>query len=192
MLALIKLDPESAVPAFVLRRMLADPAMRAAIASAYDGAAGADPDNESIARQRDLMLALGGDPKAYIARADAALAKKPDDAGQLNEACWARAMFKVDLETATSRCDKSLTIDRDASTLDSRGLVWLQRGDWAKAASDYGDALASRPRLASSLYGRGLARKRLGDAAGSKADFTAATRIDPRIAEAYGAYGLKP
>ena len=120
------------------------------------------------------------------------MAKKLDDADRLNDACWRRAMFKVELEAATAQCDKAIAKDRTAQILDSRGLVWLQRGDWAKAAADYGDALAMRPRQASSLYGRGLARARLGQAAASKADMIAAARIDPRIADDYVGYGLKP
>ena len=123
---------------------------------------------------------------------DARLAKKPDDADMLNEACWARAMFRSDLDIALKDCDKALSTKRDAATLDSRGLVQLQRGDWAKAASDYGEAIGMRPNQASSLFGRGVARKRMGDTGGSKADIAAATLIDPKIAETYALYGVKP
>jgi tetratricopeptide (TPR) repeat protein/transglutaminase-like putative cysteine protease len=192
MLELIKLDPSSDVPAPALRRLLANPASRSAIVAAYDTAVDANGDDEDVANERDLMAAIGGDPKAYVARGDTLLAKKPDDADRLNDACWRRAMFKVELEAATAQCDKAIAKDRTAQILDSRGLVWLQRGDWAKAAADYGDAVATRPRLASSLYGRGLARARLGQAAAGKADMAAAARIDPRIADNYLGYGLKP
>jgi tetratricopeptide (TPR) repeat protein len=192
MLELIKLDPSSDVPALALRRLLATPAPRSAIIAAYDTAVDANGDDKDVANERDLMVAIGGDPKAYIARGDALLAKMPDDADRLNDACWRRAMFKVELEAATAQCDKAIAKNRTAQILDSRGLVWLQRGDWAKAAADYGDALAMRPRMASSLYGRGLARARLGQAAASKADMAAAARIDPTIADDYLGYGLKP
>lgn len=192
MLALIKLDAESDVPAVPLRKLLINAAARTAIVGAYDTALAADPDNNDIQLKRDLMLAIGGDPKSYLARIDAALAEKPGDATRLNEACWTRAMFRLDLEAAIAQCTKSIALDPDPNTLDSRGLVWLQRGEWAKAASDYDAAIVVRPRMASSLYGRGLARKRLGDAAGSTADFAAAARIDRWIGETYAGYGLKP
>jgi len=192
MLALIKLDPASDVPAPALRRLLADPTARSAIAAAYDRALDANGGNDGVANERDLMLAIGGDAKAYVARGDAQLARKPDDADSLNDACWRRATFRVELEKAAAECDKAIARQSSAMVLDSRGLVWLQRGDWAKAAVDYGSALASRPRTASSLYGRGLARARLGQVADSRNDIAAALRIDPTIARTYEQYGLKP
>jgi hypothetical protein len=172
---------------------MAVPAARTAILQAYDAALADSPDQaDSITGERDQAIAIGGDPKAYIAGIDTLLAKKPNDAGTLNEACWARAWLKVDLDAALAQCDKSIAANRQAATLDSRGLVRLQRSEWDKAAADYGDAVAMRPTLASSLYGRGIARKRLGDAAGSKADIAAATMLDSKIADAYAVYGIAP
>ena len=134
MLALIKLDPASDVPAPALHRLLADPAARSAIAAAYDSALDANGGSDGVANERDLMLAIGGDAKAYVARGEAQLARKPDDADSLNDACWRRATFRVELETAAAECDKAIARQSNAMVLDSRGLVWLQRGDWAKAA----------------------------------------------------------
>lgn len=193
MLALIKFEPWADVPAVPLKRLMAIPSARTAILQAYDAAIAEHPDwTDSVGDQRDQAIAVGGDPKAYVAGIDARLAKKPGDASMLNEACWARAWLKVDLDVALTQCDKSIAANRQAATLDSRGLVRLQRGEWAKAAADYGDAIALRPTLASSLYGRAIARKRLGDAAGSKADMAAATAIDSKIAETYAVYGVTP
>lgn len=192
MLALIKLGPDTAVPIPALRAQVADKASRDAILGAYASALSVDPDNDDIAQQRDFALALAGDPKPYIARMEAQLAAKPDDANALNGACWARAMFRAELDKALSECDKALNSERDAYILDSRGLVQLQRGDWTKAESDYGEAIGIQPNLASSLFGRGIARKRLGNAASGKADIAAATLIDPQIADTYASYGVKP
>ena len=192
MVALIGLEPGADVPFPAMRRLLADPAARTAIAKAYDDALAEDSENESILMERDVMLALGGDPKAYVARMDAPTVKHPDDADYLNGACWARGTFKVELDVALRQCDKAIAANRQATFLDSRGLVRLQRGEWAAAAADYGDAVARRPYLASSLYGRGVARKRLGDLAGSKADMAAASAIDPTIAGDYALYGITP
>ena len=133
MLELIKLDPSSDVPALALRRLLADPAARAAIAAAYVPAVNSSGDDVSVVGARDMMRAIGGDPQPYVAAADAALAKTPDDAELLNQSCWRRAMFKVELDKATTFCEKSLAKDRNAAVLDSRGLVWLHRGDWGKS-----------------------------------------------------------
>ena len=101
-------------------------------------------------------------------------------------------MFRTELDKALSECDKALAASRDAYILDSRGMVQLQRGDWAKAESDYSEAVGIQPNLASSLFGRGVARKRLGNAAGGKADIAAAMLIDPKIADTYASYGVKP
>lgn len=193
MVALIKYDPWSDLPLAPLKRLVANPAARTAILQAYDAALAESPDlTDPITAARDRAIAVGGDPKAYIAAVDVKLAKKPGDAEVLNEACWARAWLKVDLDAALTQCDKSIAADRQAATLDSRGLVRLQRGEWDKAAADYGDAVALRPTLASSLYGRGIARKRLGDAVGSKADIAAATMLDTKVAENYAVYGITP
>jgi tetratricopeptide (TPR) repeat protein len=192
MLALIKLEPGTAVPIPALRAQVADKASRDAILGAYAAALAVDPDNDDIAQQRDFALGMAGDPKPYVARMDAQLTKKPDDANALNGACWARAMFRAELDKALSECDKALNAGRDAYILDSRGLVQLQRGDWAKAESDYSEAVGTQPNLASSLFGRGIARKRLGNAISAKADIAAATLIDPKIADTYAAYGVKP
>lgn len=191
--ALIKYQPWSDLPLAPLKRLMANPAARTAILQAYDAALADDPDNaDSITSERDRAIAVGGDAKPYIAAMDARLAKKPDDAASLNEACWARAWLKVDLDAALAQCDKSIAKNRQAATLDSRGLVRLQRGEWDKAAADYGDAIALRPTQASSLYGRGIARKHLGDVAGSKADMAAASMIDSDVAAAFAAYGVTP
>ena len=193
MVALIKYEPWTDVPLGPLKRLMADPVARIAILQAYDAALADSPDDaDSITNGRDQAIAVGGDPKAYLAGIDTRLAKKPTDASALNEACWARAWLKADLDTALVQCDKSIAADRQAASLDSRGLVRLQRGEWAKAAADYGDAVALRPTQASSLYGRGIARKRLGDAAGSKADIAAAAMLDSKTAEAYAVYGVVP
>lgn len=192
MLALIKLQPDTQVPIPALKALVGDGASRDAIDAAYAAALAVDPDNDDIAQQRDFARALAGDPKLYIARMEAALAKKPDDVDALNGACWARAMFRTELDTALAECDKALAGSHVAYILDSRGMVQLQRGDWAKAESDYGEAVGIQPDLASSLFGRGIARKRLGNMSGSKADISAAILIDPKVAEVYASYGIKP
>ena len=192
MLALIKLGPDTAVPVPALKAQVTDKASRDAILGAYAAALAVDPDNEDIAQQRDFAMAMAGDPKPYIARMEALLTAKPDDANALNGACWARAMFRAELDKALSECDKALNAGREAYILDSRGLVQLQRGDWTKAESDYSEAIGMQPNLASSLFGRGIARKRLGNAASGKADIAAATLIDPQIADTYASYGVRP
>jgi tetratricopeptide (TPR) repeat protein/transglutaminase-like putative cysteine protease len=192
MVNLIKLNPYADPPGLALRRLLADPAAQSAIKQAYSDAIEAEPNEDLLLVERDRTLAIGGEVKPYLARLDAALAKKPADADLLNEACWGRAVFKLELDTALAQCDRSISGKRRANVLDSRGLVRLQRGEWKEAAADYGDAVAARPMLANSLYGRGIARKRLGDLAGSKADIDAALRIDPTMADRYAFYGITP
>ncbi len=109
-----------------------------------------------------------------------------------NQACWARATHRVDLDKALADCDAGVAIRASPAILDSRGLVHLQRGEWAAAIADYDAALAARPRMAGGLFGRGLAKIRSGNAKDGNADLAAARAINSRIDEEFADYGQKP
>ncbi len=80
----------------------------------------------------------------------------------------------------------------NASYHDSRGLVYLRLGKYAKAISDYDAALALDPKIPWSLYGRGLARQHLGQSAAGEADIAAAKALYPKIAEEAASHGIGP
>jgi tetratricopeptide (TPR) repeat protein len=114
-------------------------------------------------------------------------------ASALNSRCWARALLGQELDKALNDCNAAVRTDpKTAQFLDSRGLVWLRRGDYKKSKADYDAALSLNPKLAWSLYGRGLDQLRLGNAGAGQADLAAATALRPKIAEEAGKFGIAP
>ena len=95
-----------------------------------------------------------------------------------------------DLDKAMADCDAALKLQPgEGGMIDSRGLVWLQKGDYQKAIADYDRALALSPRMAESLYGRGLARMMLKQPEAAD-DFARARKADPDIDATFARYKL--
>ncbi len=135
-----------------------------------------------------------------IAQLDMWLDAHRDDAkrgSELNERCWARALWGQDLERAEADCNTALKLrakesNEYAAVLDSRGLVRLRRGNYSGAIADYDAALARRPHLVWSLYGRGIAKMRLGKSAEGQADLAAASAESADITKRASGYGIVP
>ena len=131
-----------------------------------------------------------------IAQYNLWISAHPDDtrhAMALNGRCWARGLLGKDLDKALDDCDAAhRTMPKNASFLDSRGLVHLRLGHFDKAIADYDASLAIQPKSAWSLYGRGLAKLKSGDAAGGKADLAAAVAVNAKIADQAAKHGLAP
>lgn len=118
---------------------------------------------------------------------------QPRDVAVLVSRCRVRAAARQELDQALSDCSTVLELRPNLPFgLDSRGLVYLLRGDFAAAVTDYDAAIATTPNLVSSLYGRGLARLRLGQAEQGQADILAASALDPNIAAEFESFGLTP
>jgi tetratricopeptide (TPR) repeat protein/predicted aspartyl protease len=137
---------------------------------------------------------------AAIAQLDLWLDVFRDDVkrgSELNERCWARALWGQELERAEADCSAALKLRAKqspeyAAVLDSRGLVRLRRGNYRGAIADYDQALSRRPHLAWSLYGRGIAKLRLGQNDAGQADLAAA-HVESQDIAAYAAkYGVAP
>ena len=79
-----------------------------------------------------------------------------------------------------------------AAPHDGRGLIYLRRGDYDHAISEYDAALHLNPRSVWALYGRGIAKLHKGKAAEGQADLDAATAIAPRIAEEAAQCDIRP
>lgn len=166
------------------------------------GLADLDAVAKSAPAAADIRLRLanlyehGERPADAIAQYDLWIAAHPDDNRRplaLNGRCWSRGLLGRDLDKALNDCDTAHRIQpKNASTLDSRGLIHLRRREFDRAIADYDASLAIQPKGAWSLYGRGLAKSNSGDAAGGKADMAAALAINPKIAEIAGRYGLNP
>jgi tetratricopeptide (TPR) repeat protein len=179
---------------------------RARLRLSRGDAAAAGPDLDAAdrlaAKEADLRLTLGeyydrsGQMARAIAQYDLWIAAHRGEikvATALNSRCWARALLAQGLDKALDDCNAAVRINpKAAQFLDSRGLVWLRRGDYKKSKADYDAALSLEPKLAWSLYGRGLDQLRLGDAGAGRADIAAATALRPKIAEEAGKFGIVP
>jgi len=107
--------------------------------------------------------------------------------------CWTQGAARLNLRRALSDCDRAVDLlPKSAEALDSRALVYLQRGELDHAIADYDAALKLQPRRAGALYGRGLAEMRQGHAASARADLAAAVAIRPAVAQRFASFGLEP
>ena len=91
-------------------------------------------------------------------------------------------------------CDAALAADRKGYTLVFRGMAELQLGLFAKALSDFNEALNDKEfqshfYLADAVFGRGIARLRLGDAGGAK-DIEIAVRANNLVAGRFEDIGI--
>lgn len=124
---------------------------------------------------------------------DAADVAQPRDVAVLVSRCRVRAAARQALDQALADCSTVLELRPNLPFgLDSRGLVYLQRGEFAPAIADYDAAIATAPNLVSSLYGRGIARLRQGQTEAGQADIAAATALDPQVVAEFQSFGLTP
>jgi tetratricopeptide (TPR) repeat protein len=165
-----------------------------------------DAADRTAAKQEDLRYAMA---EAYqradrlsaaIAQYDLWIETHVDDARipyAQNARCWARALAGSDLSLAMTDCNAALKRAKKGSSFyaqvtDSRGLVFLRLGDYAKSIADYDVAIASEPKTAWSWYGRGIDKLRQHQAEAGEADIAQAKGLDPTIAERAGHYGIAP
>lgn len=154
----------------------------------------------TLAPQSDRRLSVGGmltelgDYDRAVANYDSWFKAHPEDssrASAFNGRCWARALAGTGLDQALSDCDAALRLRKgDVSTLDSRALVRLRRGEWKLAVADYDAALKGDPDNAWSRYARGVALTRGGDTKRGSEDHAAALKLDEKIEERAKRYNL--
>jgi tetratricopeptide (TPR) repeat protein/predicted aspartyl protease len=114
-------------------------------------------------------------------------------ADALNNRCWARALWGQELDAALEDCSAAVKLNRERpEILDSRGLVYLRMGNYAKAITDYDAALKLNPNIPWSLYGRGLAKLKLGKKDEGEADVAAAIARSPQIEKLATSHGIQP
>jgi tetratricopeptide (TPR) repeat protein len=107
--------------------------------------------------------------------------------------CRARGYLDADLDAALADCNLALKLrPNTAHFLDSRGLVRLRLGDFARAIADYDAVIKEQPDNAWALYARGLGKLRKGNAVEGEADIAAAKGLEPRIADEANHFGLVP
>ncbi len=111
----------------------------------------------------------------------------------LNNRCYSRAMANRELDGALVDCNAAMSKrPPDSLVLDSRGLVFLRRGEFDKAIQDYEASLELQPKSAWTRYGLALAKLGNGLTVQGKRELEAAVAMDPTIGEAYGRVGLVP
>ena len=193
MLTVIKLDPSRQLPEPALIAIGHDPKRLAKLLAAYDSAmAKPGAATARIAIQRGLAVRASGDGVPLNAALGVAEQGAPNDPQMRNEACWERAIWRIDLPAARTSCEAALRPGRVGMYVDSLGMVELQQGNYPAAITLYTEALRSLPESPATLFGRGIARLRTGDAAGGQADLARARRFDPQIDERFVRYGLRP
>ena len=67
----------------------------------------------------------------------------------------------------------------------NRGLIYLQRQEWAKAVEDFSEAIRCEPRNSHAYLDRGSALAELNDLDGALASLDSSISINPELAQAY-------
>lgn len=143
-----------------------------------------------------LAAAYGdvGDMPAALHLLDAALAthhETPMRSQLLNQRCWLRVLHDTELDAALRDCNAAdFASASTPNILDSRGLLWIRRGEWARAIKDYDQALRINPQLAWSLLGRSIARRHLGQVEAAHVDYHAAIAMAPGLPDEARRYGF--
>ena len=119
------------------------------------------------------------------------VADKPQNATSLNNDCWFRGLYNVNLDGALDICTRAIERANDgAAMLDSRAMVHYRMGNYAEALADLDSALDLNPGLSASLYLRGAVKLAQGDKSGRE-DIQMALRISPELKERYDLHGVK-
>jgi tetratricopeptide (TPR) repeat protein len=95
-----------------------------------------------------------------------------------------------DCNAALKRAGKGSLLYAQAAN--SRGLVWLRLGDYAKSIADYDAAIAVAPKVPWSWYGRGIDKVRLHQTAAGDSDIAQAKSLSPKIGEEFSRHGILP
>lgn len=157
--------------------------------------------DEEGENQPDLLAAKGAalgharDAAGALAALDAAIAKRPGNAGFLNGRCWIKGTLDVQLDTALKDCTRAIELGSGgaaAAALDSRALVYFRMRRFEEALADINAALEQRPAAANSLFLRGLILRRTGDAKAGDAALAEAELLFPQVDEDFARYGIKP
>jgi tetratricopeptide (TPR) repeat protein/predicted aspartyl protease len=165
-----------------------------------------DSANRAATKQADVRYemaeAYGSADRlsAAVEQFDLWIAAHEDDARipyAQNGRCRARALAGSDLPLALKDCNAALKRAGKgtpfyAKVADSRGLVFLRLGDYAKSIADYDISIAIAPKGAWAWYGRGIDKLRQLKTAAGEADIEQAQSLSPTIAEKFMHHGIVP
>ncbi|MFN2100404.1 DUF3857 domain-containing protein [Altererythrobacter sp. MF3-039] len=116
----------------------------------------------------------------------------PEDANQLNEACWYAGIWNMVDEDILAIC--TAAVERggvSAPARDSRALALYRLGRSEEAVTELDEVLSAHPDQHASRYLRGIIRTQLGDE-GGRDDINSALWAAPSMKRTYTAYGLGP
>ncbi|WP_135210028.1 tetratricopeptide repeat protein [Vitreimonas flagellata] len=188
----LRIDPQNA-NAYLQRGIVHQDrgAFDSAVAS-YDSALDLDPGLDIAWQRREEAMGYTVEPwRGELNMLNQALLRDPNNVELLNNRCWTRAVNGDDLDLALADCNAALAREpRYSAVLDSRGLVYLKRGDYARALADYEAALAIEPNNGHYLYGRGLTHRAMGRKDLADADMRQAETMEPGIGVQYATYNL--
>ncbi len=188
----LRIDPDNA-SAYLQRGIVHHDrgAFESAVAS-YDAALDIEPSLDLAWRRREEAMGYTIEPwRGELNMLNQALLRDPNNVELLNNRCWARAVNDDDLDLALADCNAALAREpRYSAVLDSRGLVYLKRGEYARALADYEAALAIEPNNGHYLYGRGLTHRAMGSKDLADADIRQAETMEPGIGAHYATYNL--
>src|SRR5579859_717090 len=189
--AALKADPKSTSAQMLLADVRSEAGAHAEAIASLTAGLKANPGNESLLLGRARAYARSGDIKSADSDLKEIEGKEAANPGMLNNLCFTRATYGVELSQALTDCDRSLAINPTSpATLDSRAFVLLRLGRLEEAVTAYDAALKLRPELSSSLYGRGVAKARLQRTKEGEADMAAGKAISPEIAETFAEWGV--
>lgn len=188
----LRIDPDNA-SAYLQRGIVHHDrgAFESAVAS-YDAALDIEPSLDLAWQRREEAMGYTIEPwRGELNMLNQALLRDPNNVELLNNRCWARAVNDDDLDLALADCNAALAREpRYSAVLDSRGLVYLKRGEYARALADYEAALAIEPNNGHYLYGRGLTHRAMGSKDLADADIRQAETMEPGIGAQYATYNL--
>lgn len=165
----------------------------AALERVEDRLANAGEDRANWLETRGHILAESGDFKLGLADLDEANTLKPGNSTFLNGRCWLKGKANAELESALTDCTRAIELgDNAASSLDSRGLVYIRLGRWEEALADLNAALDLNPGQSGTLFLRSLALAKLGKKEQAERDLAGAKLQWPGVIDEFARFGLKP
>jgi tetratricopeptide (TPR) repeat protein len=109
----------------------------------FDRAAGIEPDNEVYAYAAAQLVLASGDRNAAEARLRAIVRRSAGHPEARNDLAWLLATERRDLDLALSLAREASRLRPESATLDTLGLVHIERGEVAEAVNALERAIAA-------------------------------------------------
>lgn len=129
----------------------------------FDRAAGVDPGNSAYAYAAAQLVLAAGDRNAAEARLRAIVRRSAAHAGARNDLAWLLANDHRDLDLALSLASEASRLRPEPATLDTLGLVYIERGEAAQAVDVLEEAIALSGNSPTVHYHLALALRKLGN-----------------------------